>query len=37
MVHQWQDLNGMPVDHGAGFRTKARAVGITPLACRAVA
>jgi len=37
MVHQWQDEQGLVVDHGAGFRTKARAVGITPLACRAVA
>ncbi len=37
MVHQWQDEQGLPVDHGAGFRAKARAVGITPLACRAVA
>jgi hypothetical protein len=37
MVHQWQDEQGMVVDHGSGFRAKARAVGITPLACRAVA
>ncbi len=37
MVHQWQDEQGLAVDHGAGFRAKARAVGITPLACRAVA
>ncbi|MFL5552639.1 MAG: SprT-like domain-containing protein [Gemmatimonadaceae bacterium] len=37
MVHQWQDEQGLPVDHGSGFRAKARAVGITPLACRAVA
>ncbi len=37
MVHQWQDEQGLPVDHGSTFRTKARAVGITPLACRAVA
>jgi hypothetical protein len=37
MVHQWQDEQGMPVDHGPTFRAKARAVGITPLACRAVA
>lgn len=28
MVHQWQDENGMTVDHGRVFRTKARAVGI---------
>jgi hypothetical protein len=37
MVHQWQDEQGYVVDHGATFRAKARAVGITPLACRAVA
>ena len=37
MVHQWQDEQGFAVDHGARFRAKARAVGITPLACRAVA
>jgi hypothetical protein len=37
MVHQWQDEQGLVVDHGAVFRAKARAVGITPLACRAVA
>ena len=37
MVHQWQDEQGMVVDHGSSFRAKARAVGITPLACRAVA
>ena len=37
MVHQWQDEQGLVVDHGASFRAKARAVGITPLACRAVA
>ena len=37
MVHQWQDEHGLVVDHGATFRSKARAVGITPLACRAVA
>lgn len=37
MVHQWQDEHGLVVDHGASFRSKARAVGITPLACRAVA
>jgi hypothetical protein len=37
MVHQWQDEQGFVVDHGATFRAKARAVGITPLACRAVA
>jgi hypothetical protein len=37
MVHQWQDEQGFVVDHGSGFRAKARAVGITPFACRAVA
>jgi hypothetical protein len=37
MVHQWQDDQGLVVDHGSSFRAKARAVGITPLACRAVA
>lgn len=37
MVHQWQDEQGLVVDHGTSFRAKARAVGITPLACRAVA
>ena len=37
MVHQWQDEQGLIVDHGPSFRAKARAVGITPLACRAVA
>jgi hypothetical protein len=37
MVHQWQDEQGLVVDHGASFRSKAMAVGITPLACRAVA
>ena len=28
MVHQWQDERGMPLDHGAGFRRKAREIGI---------
>ena len=37
LVHQWQDEQGIGVDHGESFRAKARAVGITPLACRAVA
>jgi SprT-like family len=36
MVHQWQDESGLPVDHGRGFRAKARAVGVTPAARRAV-
>ncbi|MGB7212761.1 MAG: SprT-like domain-containing protein [Gemmatimonadales bacterium] len=34
MVHQWQAENGHPVDHGAGFRKKAREVGIVPSAKR---
>ena len=37
MVHQWQDEQGLVVDHGSTFRAKACAVGITPLARRAVA
>ncbi len=37
MVHQWQDEQGLKVDHGREFRRKARAVGITPLARRDVA
>jgi hypothetical protein len=36
MVHQWQDESGLPVDHGPAFRAKARAVGVTPAARRAV-
>jgi SprT-like family len=36
MVHQWQDETGRPVDHGAGFRAKCRAVGIEPAATRVV-
>jgi hypothetical protein len=32
MVHQWQAENGHRVDHGAGFRRKAREVGIVPRA-----
>lgn len=36
MVHQWQHESGAPVDHGAGFRRKAREVGITPAAQRDV-
>lgn len=32
MVHQWQDETGLPLDHGAAFRRKARAVGISPAA-----
>jgi hypothetical protein len=34
MVHQWQAETGQPVDHGAGFRRMARAVGITPRSVR---
>ncbi len=36
MVHQWQDEAGMSVDHGPAFRKKARELGITPAARRAV-
>ncbi|MBI3792609.1 MAG: SprT-like domain-containing protein [Gemmatimonadetes bacterium] len=36
MVHQWQDETGQPVDHGRAFRRKARELGITPAARRAV-
>ena len=36
MVHQWQDERGLPLDHGPAFRRRAREVGITPSACRAV-
>lgn len=32
MVHQWQDASGLPVDHGPGFRRKAREVEIEPRA-----
>lgn len=32
MVHQWQAETGVKVDHGAGFRRKAREVGIVPRA-----
>jgi hypothetical protein len=34
MVHQWQDENGLPIDHGAVFRRKCREVGISPRATR---
>jgi len=37
MVHQWQDENGLPLDHGSTFRRKAREIGISPFACRKVA
>jgi hypothetical protein len=36
MVHQWQDEAGHPIDHGRTFRTKAREVGVTPAARRAL-
>ncbi len=36
MVHQWQVEGGMPLDHGASFRRKAREVGIAPRAERDV-
>lgn len=32
MVHQWQDESGLPVDHRAAFKRKAREVGATPAA-----
>ncbi len=34
MVHQWQDENGLPVDHGVAFRRKARSVGAPASATR---
>ncbi len=37
MVHQWQDEQGLGLNHGRTFREKARAIGIAPTACRAVA
>jgi len=37
MVHQWQDEQGVPLNHGATFRRKAREVGISPRARRTVA
>jgi hypothetical protein len=37
MVHQWQDEQGMAVDHRSAFRAKAREVGIPPFAMRRVA
>jgi hypothetical protein len=36
MVHQWQDESGLPIDHGARFRAKAREVGIEAAARRMV-
>jgi hypothetical protein len=32
MVHQWQAVNGHPLDHGREFRRKATEVGIAPRA-----
>ena len=37
MVHQWQDEQGMPIDHGRAFREKARQLKISPYARRIVA
>ena len=36
MVHQWQDESGRTIDHGGDFRAKAREVGVTPCARRAL-
>jgi hypothetical protein len=36
MVHQWQDETGHPLDHGPGFRAKARELGIVPRAKRGI-
>lgn len=36
MVHQWQEESGLPVDHRAAFRRKAREVGAVARARRAV-
>ena len=36
MVHQWQAEAGLPVDHGRGFRRKAREVGVVPAAKRTI-
>ena len=36
MVHQWQDESGLPVDHRAGFKRKAREVGAVPAAKKVV-
>lgn len=36
MIHQWQEESGHPVDHGARFRARARAVGAVPRARRPV-
>ena len=37
MVHQWQAETGLAVDHGRGFRRKAREVGVEPQARRHLA
>ena len=37
MVHQWQDQNGLPIDHGRHFRAKAKEIGISARATRRVA
>ncbi|MEO8945988.1 MAG: SprT-like domain-containing protein [Gemmatimonadaceae bacterium] len=34
MVHQWQDQNGMALDHGPTFRAKAHEIGISARATR---
>ena len=36
MVHQWQAESGLRVDHGPGFRRKAREVGVLPAARRTI-
>jgi hypothetical protein len=36
MVHQWQAMSGLRVDHGPAFRQKAREVGVLPAARRAI-
>jgi hypothetical protein len=36
MVHQWQDVQGHTIDHGASFRMQAKKVGVEPFARRAV-
>jgi hypothetical protein len=36
MVHLWQSVEGMKVDHGPRFRAKAREVGVTAAARRKV-
>ena len=36
MVHQWQVESGLPLDHGPGFRRKAREIGIEASARRAI-